>query len=66
MSTIQAWQWIFANWGGKTWKQIPLEIQKVLNLDSRLGVCNFSLVSKTGAKGIETCVNWLNRERCIA
>lgn len=63
MSTIQAWQEIFHSWGGKDWKPIPENIRVILNLDSRLGMCHFSLVTRTGANGMNEFIERLNSKK---
>ena len=63
MSTMQAWQEIFHSWGGNEWKPIPIEVQKVLNLDYRLGMCHFSLVTRTGANGMNEFIERMNAKR---
>ena len=63
MSTMQAWNEIFQVWGGNDWKPIPTEIQKILNLDSRLGMCHFSLVTRTGANGMNEFIERMNSKR---
>ena len=63
MSDIQAWKEIFNHWGGNDWQPIPIEVQKVLNLDSRLGMCHFSLVTRTGANGMNEFIERMNSKR---
>ena len=60
MSEFQAWQEIFHSWGGNEWKPIPIEIIGILRLDSRLGMCHFSLVTKIGAQGMNEFIERLN------
>ena len=60
MTTFLAWQWIFNNWGNPNWIPIPVDVRDILNLDSRLGICHFSLVTKIGAQGMNEFIERLN------
>ena len=65
MSAYMAWQEIIKQWGCKEWKAIPTEIQKVLNLDSRLGICHCCLVTQNGAKGMNQFIERMNQPRNV-
>ena len=63
MSAFDAWQVIIRNWGSAEWQPIPAEVQKVLHLDTRLGMCHCSLVTQMGAKGMNAFIDRMNAPR---
>lgn len=62
MSYIDAWSYITNNWNVTTWHAIPENVKSVLNLDSRLGMCNGMLVSKNGSDGMREFITRLNNK----
>jgi len=58
-----AWQWILDNWNCQQWNRIPSNVQKVLNLDTRLGICGGMLISQNAARGINEFILRMNRTR---
>ena len=60
MSNIDAWRYVTDNWNTPTWKEIREDIKTVLGLDSRVGMCNGMLVSRTGSRGMDEFIKRLN------
>ena len=63
MSSFMAWQKLIKLWGCTEWISIPIEIQNVLNLDSRLGMCHCCLVTQNGARGMNEFIHRMNMPR---
>jgi len=62
MTTLEAWQYIVNNWYAPQWRPIPQEIQRVLGLDSRLGMCGGMLVTRNGSERINQFIRAMNEK----
>lgn len=63
MNIYEAWQAVFKLSNGNQWVKIPEKLQKILGLDSRLGILGATLCTSASAKGAMLFIARLNRER---
>ena len=62
MSVMQAWNWIFNNWGSPSWKPIPTNVSSILGIDKRVGMYNAMLVTKHGANCAEMSYQQISQQ----
>jgi hypothetical protein len=60
MTTESAWQYVFSHWGCPQWQPLPPEVKSALRLHGKMGVCHYSLVTRTGAQGMDEFVHRVN------
>lgn len=60
---MQAWQYITANWMCKEWQSVPDRIRLMLRLPASIGMCNGSLVTRIGAKGMSEFIARINSKK---
>jgi hypothetical protein len=63
--SIQAWQYIIANWMTPYWQPIPEWVRSVIHFHPQLGMCGGNLVTRAGSNGMILFCNKLNNHKEI-
>jgi len=63
MDTLTAWRYIFDRWNCNRWQSLPDDVKTALGLHCKIGVCHGSLVTRTGASGMDEFIQRVNSRK---